>query len=383
MSTVRALLALIAATALAAPAHAKDCNLTWPGLVPLTDLGSGTHLGRFEGGLYPGGANEPPPAHLAEGLARAQAIAPLDTNGAPSANGRIVLLSIGMSNASQEFCSQPGTEPCNEHSFMGQAALHPDVDRERLVIANGARGGQVATEWDHPLDTNYDRVRDEVLEPLGLGEAQVQAVWLKNANGNPSVSLADCEEDLEACPTQPADAVVLEARLAAIARAVHVRYPNAKLLFLSSRIYAGYATVALNPEPYAYETGFGVKWLVAAQIAQMSGGGVDAVAGDLDWDESAPWLGWGPYLWANGTTPRSDGLTWACSDLEDDGIHPAPAAEEKVGAALLDFFLDSPLATPWFRAPEPGASALGVAAIGVLAALARRTTARGERDRAD
>lgn len=368
----RALLPLLAAIALAGPSHGKDCDLIWPGLVPLSDLGSGLYLGRFQGGLYPGGENEPPPAHLAEGVARARAIGPLDVNGSPSATGRVVLLSIGMSNASQEFCSQPGTEPCNDWSFMGQAAQHPDVDREQLVIVNGARGGQVATEWDSPLDSNYDLVRDDVLEPRGLSEAQVQVVWLKNANRNPSVPLADCGDDVSACPEDPADAALLEARLASIVRAIRVRYPNAALVLLSSRIYAGYATVALNPEPYAYESGFAMKWLIEAQIEQMSGGGVDPIAGDLDWSDGIPWLGWGPYLWANGTTPRSDGLTWPCSDFEDDGIHPGPVAEQKGGAALLEFFLGSELTQPWFRAPEPDTAGLGAAALVALRLVGRR-----------
>ena len=309
--------------------------------IPLDELGAGTYKG-FAGGLYPGGTNTATGAHLAAGIARAQSIVPLDTAGIPNAAGKIALLSIGMSNTTQEFCSAGSTTTsCTAWSFMGQAAADPAVNTATLVIVNGARGGQDAQTWDAATDANYDSVRLNRLGPLGLTERQVQVAWVKQADAGPRDSL----------PSAQADAYQLETRLANIVRALKTRYPNLRHVFLSSRIYAGYATTTLNPEPYAFESGFAVKWLAQAQSDQMANGGtvVDSRAGDLNYDSGAPWIGWGPYLWAEGMTPRqSDGLTWVPTDFAVDGTHPSTSGQQKVGTQLLAFFKSSPLTKCWF-----------------------------------
>jgi hypothetical protein len=340
--TTRAAIALasLALFVLPAAGRASDCMVTSVGFTPLNDLGAGLYLGQFQGGLYPG-SNDVPAAHAAVGRARALTVKQVNPH---------VLLSIGMSNTTQEFCSQPGTLPCDAWTFMGQAAANVRTNNTSLRIANGARGGQAISTWDQPTDANYDRVRDEVLAPQGLSETDVQVLWIKQAIPQPMVGL----------PNANADAYQVEAGVANLLRAAKARYPNCQIALLSSRIYAGYAgypiptASTLNPEPYAYESGFGIKWLIEAQINQMAGGGIDPQAGNLDYNSAVPWIAWGPYLWADGTTPRSDGLTYLCSDLQNDGTHPAMGGEQKVGAMLLSFMLNSPFAAPWFRDCELG-----------------------------
>ncbi|HEX2474614.1 MAG TPA: hypothetical protein VHK01_07710 [Lacipirellulaceae bacterium] len=314
-------------------------------LTPLNDLGTGLYLNLYQGGLYPNGLNEMPAAHAAVGLARATAIQPLDTQGQAAADGKYALVSIGMSNTTQEFCGANQSSACRSWTFMGQSAVHPSVDRESLLIVNGAAGGKSAAFWDSPSDPDYDRVVTDWLTPNGLSENQVQAAWVKVANPGPTISLPSANSDTHRLVRQMGD----------IARALKTRYPNLQQVFLSSRVYAGYATTSLNPEPYAYESGFAVKWLIEAQIKQMESGTIDTLAGDLNYNTgTAPWLAWGPYLWADGLNPRSDGLIWLRSDLANDGTHPSTAGEQKVADLLLDFMLTSPFTQPWFLTPITG-----------------------------
>ena len=63
-----------------------------------------------------------------------------------------------------------------------------------------------------------------------------------------------------------------------------------------------------------------------------------------------PWMAWGPYIWADGTNPNPDGLTYACSDLQDDGTHPSRAGQEKIAQMLLAFFKSDTTTRPWFVA---------------------------------
>jgi hypothetical protein len=140
-----------------------------------------------------------------------------------------------------------------------------------------------------------------LLAPRHLTEDQLEVLWAYDADQFPTVSLLSSD----------ADPYTLEGYFGGIARAARTRYRNLKLMFLTSREYAGYTTTNLNPEPYAYESGFSMKWLIQAQIHQIRAGEVDPIAGDLDYRKGVgPWLVWAGYTWADGTRARSDGFVW-------------------------------------------------------------------------
>ena len=137
----------------------------------------------------------------------------------------------------------------------------------------------------------------------------------------------------------------LEADLEAIVKNVATFFPNIKIAYLSSRIYSYTYVRGLSPEPNAYETGFAVKWLIEKQINGDSALNFDPDLGAVQ----APYLSWGPYLWADGQNPRADGLVWLQEDLTSDCTHPSESGKQKVAAMLMDFFKNDSTSKTWFR----------------------------------
>jgi hypothetical protein len=298
--------AVLAGAAAQAPAGeartAADCSITSTGLVPLTDLSGRRTYHGHRGGLYPGGINRPSRVYAQAGLAAARRVRPI--------NGRVVLLSIGMSNATQEFTP-----------FIALARQDPDLSPS-VTLVDGAMGGWDARRIARPA-AGYWRAVDRRLAAAGTSAREVQAVWLKTAIAG---------EDR----TFPPDARALQNQLRAIVRIMIGRYPKLRLVYVSSRTYAGYAITPLNPEPAAYDSGYAVRWLIQERMRGKIRG---------------PWIGWGPYLWTDGEKGRSDGFTWVCKDVRRDGTHPSAAGASKVARLLLEFFKTDPTSKGWFATP--------------------------------
>jgi hypothetical protein len=180
---------------------------------------------------------------------------------------------------------------------------------------------------------------DERLKAAGASRAQVQVVWIKETDPAPHMG------------TFPDYIRALESELTRIVQLLPKRFPNVKLVYLSSRTYGGWAKPRPdghgpgNSEPYSYESGFAVKWLIQRQLAGEALLNFDAAKGPV----KAPWLSWAAYLWTNGKTPRSDGLYFALDDFQEkDRMHESPAGQRKVGKQLVEFFKSDATTKPWF-----------------------------------
>jgi hypothetical protein len=223
-------------------------------------------------------------------------------------NGKIVLLSIGMSSASLEFAA-----------FKRSADRDPQKS-STVVVVDGAQDGfdsrrtrSQAVYWENV---------EKRLAQADVGPEHVQAVWLKQAVAGERRRF-------------PKDARGLQSDLRAIIRIMRVRYPNLKLVYLSSRTYGGYAITGLNPEPAAYDSAYGVRGVIQERINGKLKG---------------PLLFWGPYLWTDGLAGRSDGLVWTCDDVEEDGTLPSKSGVQKVVTMLTTFFKTDPTARRWYVA---------------------------------
>jgi hypothetical protein len=292
-------------------------------LIPLTDLGTGTYCDPpttcYEGGLYPNGSNVDPATHDATGVALAQKIQAIGQGG-----GTYALMALGISTTQQDFLE------------LQQLANADPEKNSHLVLVNGGVPGVQAGAlnglggWSDPANMNWKFVADVVTAQNDVTASQVEAIWFEDIVADPTSSIIPLEQ---MAYEQIAQNVLLPQN-----------FPNVKLMFFSSSLYNGYSNNlpppngALDPEPYAYETGLAVKGAIADQIAGTLTG--------------VPWMGWASYNWTNGLNARDDGLTWSCQDSKANGIHPSiTVGREKVGSLLLNFFKTSDLTAPWFDAP--------------------------------
>ena len=294
-------------------------------LVPITDLGTGFYLGAEEGGLYANGSNADTSDHISYGQGLAAGIQPLDSNGNYDPNGSYALVGIGLSVTQDSL-----------DAFVPAAMLDP-AKNSHLVVVNGATGGATANALTSLNDNVFwEAMTNDYLPNAGVTANQVVAVWFMDVDGGPS-------------GTFPADMTTLQSQYETVAQDMLTEFPNLQIMYVSSIYYTGFSNgiKTLDPEPYAYESGFAVKNMIQDQLNGNSNLNFNPADGPV----LAPWMAWGPYLWANGMLPRSDGMVYTCHDMQSDGTHPNAGARAKVSQQLLNFLKSDPTATPWFLSP--------------------------------
>ena len=147
----------------------------------------------------------------------------------------------------------------------------------------------------------------------------------------------------------PDHARALQQDTIAILNIARHHYPNLRVVYLSSRTFGGWSGRASgSPEPYAYESGFGTRWVLQSQIRGDAQLNFNPARGEVQ----APLVMRGPYLWAQGDSPREyDGPTWTHGDVRADQLHPSEAGSQKTTMLLLNFFKTNEGTSRWFLKP--------------------------------
>jgi hypothetical protein len=309
------LFVLVLILALVPLAWGSNCAQTSVGFTPLIDMGPSEQYQGEDGMLYPG-SNTCPPDHFSAVMAAANSIVPLDSAGNPSPSGKIVWFSCGMSNTNGKTLQEIAM-------VNADPAKAPDVH-----FVNGANGGIPVEDMVSPTASYWTTTVPSKLSNGGVTAEQVQVVWLLQTHRSPS---------------GPFGTWYLNLRddLGHVCRNLYATFPNLKIIYLSPRSYAGYADGTLNPEPYAYQSGFSVKKLIDDQLSGDSTLTPFVQTALLYWSEYL-------YIWADGTTPNSMGLSYQCSDYDGEGTHPSSAGYTKIAAYMLNFYQTDPTCV-WYR----------------------------------
>jgi hypothetical protein len=303
-----------------APPGTLDCNGVVANRLPtaLTDLGTSSYEG-YEGGLYPYGSNVRPEPHDSDGVAIADAIQPLDSDGIPSPTGKYVLLAIGASSAQNNF---------NRFLTIANADKHKN---SALVLVNGAQGGATPALFVASNSSYWDPILNNYLPQNGVTAKQVVAIWMDDSDA--------------LVGTFPSDISTLQAEYETMMNLFLTNFPNVKLAYMSSSVYAGYSAGPSGPEPYAFESGYAVKWAIADQINGAANLNYNPNNGPV----VAPWMSWSTYNWANGLLGRKDGLFWDCQDYSSNGTDLSYTwGQLKIANALFQMLKSDDTTTPWY-----------------------------------
>lgn len=304
----------------------KDCTKKSIDRMSVSQLGTATYRG-LVGGLYPDGENLRPFNHTQNLEEVAILIKGRRVDGrVDNTDGSVVMLGIGNGSAGSSFAE------------FARIAKADTVLSSRVHFINGCRV-EVSLDALQSSSSAYWAEIGIALESESKSGSQVQVVWLQ-------------AEDLQNSDTAfPTSAVALAEKLRAVCETMRNVFPNLRIVYLSSRPYAGYADHAAlevrpglrSPRDNSY--GWAVKFLVENQLKRIPGYTFGTESDPI------PGLTWCTDDWADGDLENSVGLKWECSDFDESGIELSPSGAVKTGSRIYQFVSKDVISQPWFHNP--------------------------------
>ncbi|HMU68684.1 MAG TPA: hypothetical protein PKC38_01680 [Chitinophagales bacterium] len=295
--------------------------------IPIVDLQT-DYFGVHQGGLYPDGLNTMPAAHADSGIAIAESLLPINYDGQEDTSyGKFVFLGLGNEAAGKIF-----NKFITQHDDLGlgdscMRIVNACMEEYTLHDMYGADAS----------DAYWNDVND-YLQSQNLKKKQVRAVWLMTTNYDDTLITEDAYIDS------------VKNTYIEVIRKMKKQLPNLSLLYISGLPYGGYADTMFDgheffEEPIPYLNDFAIKAVIDAQI----NGDTSLIYSGEDAD--APWIAWGPNVWADGRNLRAyDNLRWLCPGdyaSGDNGIMLSGTGQTKVADRLYTFLTSEPTTLPW------------------------------------
>jgi hypothetical protein len=290
--------------------------------IPINDLGKRTYLG-FRGGLYPH-ANDTPSGQYAKDLLHfASHITPLDSNGKPSENGKIVFISLGVSTGGH-----------NMYALMAKTIGNPRTNPSLLLAnCNNGSGNASLNSLMNPNDLYWIHV-SLILRSYHISYKQVQVIYLETDDSSAINSFPER-------PYQVRDDFKIAMQVC------KAKFKHLRLVYVLGRTTTFSKIQVQNIEPCPYYNGWGEKFFIEDQINGAPG---TKYKGD---SAVAPLVTWGWYQWADGTNiPRKDGFVWTKDDTID-GLHADPAGQDTLATRFQNFLLTDRYASIWYANHSP------------------------------
>lgn len=237
-------------------------------------------------------------------------------NGSPvvtPVNGKIGVVCIGMSNATQE-CSD----------FIAKLASGVLAGkRASVTVVDCAVGSHPIERWNDPAfdAVLWDACVQTKVPAAGLAASEIRVAYHKAADG----FTAPGGTVRPPYPDPASDYFVFQANLTTFAQRLAAKLPSVVAVYTTSRSYGGFAETPSRGEPLSYEEGHALNtWLSKNKTVGVV------------------WYGWGPYIWgpdcASGVKNAS-GVCYVRGDYIQDGIHPTQQGRDKISPVIHARFM--------------------------------------------
>ena len=267
----------------------------------------------FEGlysGLYPWGNSLINNQYKTDYINICKSIGNINTIGKNEVEENIIILSLGPSNPHKIF-DGINTAEYNDANFG-----------ENIRFVNGAIGG---IDFNDILNITgpYWLQVDSILQSQNISASEVQVIFC-------------IEDDLLNHDTTIARAFELKENYIQLLEQIRLKYPNCVLFLAGDKGYNNYSNEERFSEPKGYLNGWAIKLLVE-----------DYINGNLP---EYPFINWLDYYWADGDTPRWDGLTYHLSDfIGPDYIHLTTEKAQELGLATHEKLKSDQGALYWYK----------------------------------